>query len=364
MSISFPQLGLTLDYVWKSIRIGGFEITMYGLLIAVGMLLGIAFVVLQAKRNNQNPNMYLGMTIFALIGGVIGARLYYVAFSWSYFSNKTIMNILDIRNGGMAIYGAIFGGAIFAALFCKIARQPFMKMADTASIGMLIGQIIGVWGNFFNRESFGEYTDCIFAMRLPLSAVRANDVTTLMREHMETIDGVSYIQMHPLFLYECIWCLLLLLILLGYNRKKSFQGEIFMRYLAGYGLGKIFLEWLRTDSLYIPGTKIPVSLVVSVVLFVVFGLMTAISRSMAKKREAFRKRRREALYEAEEKQAEGYSDEWSGPRDKEAEKQEALRALEEVEKELAASKDQETAKKAEPENSQPDGFSEESDAQP
>lgn len=364
MSISFPQLGITLDYVGSSLRFGSFEIAIYGILIAVGMLLGVAFVVLQAKRRHQNQNMYLGMTVFAIIGGAIGARLYYVAFSWNLFSGKNLMEICDIRNGGMAVYGAVFGGAILASLFCRIAGVSFMEMADTASMGLLIGQIIGIWGNFFNRESFGEYTDTFFAMRLPLSAVRANEVTALMREHMETVEGVSYIQVHPLFLYESAWCLLLLLILLGYNRRKKFQGEIFMRYLAGYGFGKFFIEWLRTDPLYIPGTKISVSLIVSAVLFVVFALMASISRSMAKKREAFRKRRREALYEAEEKEAANYSDEWSGVRDKEAEKQSALEALQELEKELAASKAQETAMAAGQADQEQAGSSEKSDAQP
>ncbi|MDC7288867.1 prolipoprotein diacylglyceryl transferase [Blautia schinkii] len=302
MSIRFPHLGLELDYVGKSLHIFGFEITIYGILIAVGMLLGIAFVVLEAKRRNQNQDMYLDMVILSLVAAVIGARLYYVAFSWSLYKGN-ILQIFNTRSGGMALYGGILGGVLAAVLFCRIKKANFWQMADTASMGILIGQIIGRWGNFFNRESFGEYTDSLFAMQLPLSAVRASEVTTQMRENLVTIDGISYIQVHPAFLYESLWCLLLFLLLLAWRRRKRFQGELFMRYLAGYGFGRFFIEWLRTDQLTFPGTKIAVSQIVSALLFIIFGVTVFVRRAMVKKRAELRKRRREETYEAEEKAA-------------------------------------------------------------
>ena len=312
MSIRFPNLGIDLDYVGKSIHIFGFEITIYGILIAVGMLLGICFVVLEAKRKNYDQDRYLDMMIFSLIGAVIGARLYYVAFSWNLYRGN-LFEILNTRNGGMAFYGGLLGGVLAAAIFCKIKKQSFWAMADIACMGLLIGQIIGRWGNFFNRESFGEYTDGLFAMQLPLSAVHTGEVTALMRENLETIDGISYIQVQPAFLYESLWCLLLFIVLLALRRRKRFDGEVFMNYLAGYGLGRFFIEWIRTDSLYWPGTRIAVSQVVSAFLFVFFTLVVLVRRTMVKKREEIRKRRREAFYQ-EEAEAAGEDLDWSVPK--------------------------------------------------
>ncbi len=302
MSIQFPNLGINLDYVGKSIHIFGFEITFFGLIVALGMLLGLGFVMLEAKRCGEDRDRYLGMFIVSLITGVIGARLYYVAFSWNTYE-ENVGQIFNIRNGGLAFYGGLLGGVIGAAIFCAIRKTSFARMADTASMGIVIGQIIGRWGDFFNRESFGEYTNNIFAMQLPLSAVRSREVTVTMRENLETIGGVSYIQAHPVFLYESMWCLLLLLLMLVWKRKKRFHGEVFLRYLAGYGLGRFFFEYLRTDKLLIPGTTVGISQVVSAALFLICTVVAMVESSMAKKRAALRKRRREQDYEAQEKAA-------------------------------------------------------------
>lgn len=141
----------------------------------------------------------------------------------------------------------------------------------------------------------------MFAMQLPLSAVRSGEVTAAMRENLITDNGISYIQVHPVFLYESLWCLLLLLIFLVIRRRKRFQGELFMRYLAGYGLGRFFFEWLRSDSLCIPGTKIPAAMVISAALFLIFTPVIWIKRVMSQKRAIARRRRREKVYEAEER---------------------------------------------------------------
>lgn len=302
MSIRFPNLGLDLGYVGTSLNLFGFRISFYGVLLAVGMILGLFFVVLEAKRCNENQNSYLCMMIISLITGVTGARLFYVGFSWNLYKGN-VLQIFNIRGGGMAFYGGLLGGALGAALYCRIKKLSFMQMADTASMGVLIAQIIGRWGNLFNRESFGEYTNSVLAMQLPLSAVRSGEVTSAMRENLVTIGGVSYIQVHPVFLYESLWCLLLFFLLLVWKRKKNFHGEIFLRYLCGYGLGRFFLEWLRTDKLLIPGTSIGISQAVSAALFIVCGIVVTVKRSMAKKRAALRKRRRELVYEAEERAA-------------------------------------------------------------
>jgi phosphatidylglycerol:prolipoprotein diacylglycerol transferase len=130
------------------------------------------------------------------------------------------------------------------------------------------GQIIGRWGNFFNREAFGEYTNSLLAMKLPVDAVRASDITDKMRQHMEIVDGISYIQVHPTFLYESLWNTGVLIILLLYRRHKKFEGELFLMYLFGYGLGRVWIEGLRTDQLLLPGTSIPVSQLLSACMIV------------------------------------------------------------------------------------------------
>ena len=133
------------------------------------------------------------------------------------------------------------------------------------ALAILNGQMLGRWGNFFNREAFGEYTDGLFAMRLPVDAVRGQDISALMREHIEAADGVNYIQVQPAFLYESLWCLLLLLILVLYRKHKKVDGEVFLLYLLGYGIGRFWIEGIRTDQLLIPGTSLAVSQAVAVV---------------------------------------------------------------------------------------------------
>lgn len=299
MSIRFPKLGLGFDYVPKSFQVFGFEITIYGILIAVGMILGISFVVLEAKRSNQNQDKYLDMIILSLAAAVVGARLSYVGLNWTLYRGNP-MEIFNLRGGGIWFYGGLLGGILAAALFCRISNLPFWQMADTAVMGILIGQAVGRWGNFFNRESFGEYTDGIFAMQLPISAVRSGEVTELMRENLISEGGISYIQVSPVFLYESLWCLLLFLILLAVKRRKKFHGEIFMLYLAGYGLGRFFFEWIRTDKILIPGTKVGIGIVISAALFLFFVPAVWVKRTMSRKRAAARKRRREKIYQAQE----------------------------------------------------------------
>lgn len=298
MSVYFPNLDIAVNSVPGSFYIQGVQIPIYGLLICAGMLLALPLTILEAKRQHENPNHYLETMLVALIGGLIGSRLCYVLLSWSLYRGN-IARIIDIRNGGMTIYGGLLGGVLFAMVYCRLRKFSFWRMADIAVPGILIVQAVGRWGDFFNRSSFGEYTDSLLAMQLPLSSVQAEEVTALMRENLQTIDGISYVQVHPTFLYESLWCLFLLVVLSAASRHKRFAGETFMRYLCGYAFGRIFIEWLRTDKLLIPGTTISASMVVSVVLFVYFGLTVLIRRMMAKKRADFRKRRREERYEAE-----------------------------------------------------------------
>ena len=291
MSIRFPGLDLALSYVPRSFQIFGMEFTIYGVLIAIGALLGMGLVTLEAKRSGEDQNKYLDMTIISLLFSVVGSRLFYVAFSWELYKGN-LNEILDFRNGGYAFYGGLLAGCCAAAVFCKLAKMSFWRAADIASLGILLGQIIGRWGNFFNRESFGEYADFPWVMQLPLSAVRSGEVSGNMRDNLLTIDGISYIQVQPVFLYESLWCLILLLLLLALRRKKRYEGELFMIYLAGYGLGRFFFEWLRTDKLYIPGTKPGISLIISAALFIICTPVVIVRGVMTHKRDAIRRRRR------------------------------------------------------------------------
>ena len=281
-SISFPNLGIYLENVGQSITVFGFEIAYYGMIIGLGVVAGILMAAHEAKRTKQNPETYYDLAIYAVILSVIGARIYYVVFSWDQYKND-LLSIFNIRQGGLAIYGGVITAIIVVIVFAHVKKLSFWQLADTAVLGLISGQIIGRWGNFFNREAFGEYTDNLLAMRLPMDAVRYSDVTETMLEHAEVVDGISYIQVHPTFLYESLWNSGVLLILLWWRKRKKFDGEIFLMYLFGYGVGRAWIEGLRTDQLLIPGIGWPVSQVLAVVLVVVSATLIVMIRSKKKK---------------------------------------------------------------------------------
>jgi len=256
--ISFPNLGIYLKNVGKSIDLFGIEIAYYGIIIGTAILLGFWIAAREAKRTGQNPENYLDMGIIGVIAGIVGARLYYVIFSWDMYKDN-LLDIFNLREGGLAIYGGVIAAVISVLVLAKVKHLSAPQIFDTIAMALLNGQMLGRWGNFFNREAFGGYTDSLFAMRLPLDAVRSSDVTEQIRRHIERIDGVSYIQVHPTFLYESLWCMVLLIILFAYRKHKKYEGELFLMYLFGYGLGRFWIEGLRTDQLLLPGVGIAVS---------------------------------------------------------------------------------------------------------
>ena len=276
-SINFPNLGIYLSNVGKSISIGRFEIAYYGMIIACGMLLGLFLAMWVAKKTKQDPELYFDVALYAIPIALIGARAYYVIFSWDQYKDNLI-HILYFREGGLAIFGGVIAAVITFYVYVKIKKQNFWLMVDTGCVGLVLGQIIGRWGNFFNREAFGGYTDGLFAMQLPLNAVRTSDVTQEMMEHLQTIRGVQYIQVHPTFLYESLWNTGILLILLFFTKHKKFNGEIFFFYLAGYGIGRFWIEGLRTDQLLIPGIGLPVSQVLSMIVAICSIIVILIQR--------------------------------------------------------------------------------------
>ena len=266
--IAFPNIGIYIPHLPKGITIGGFTIAFYGMIIAVGMLSGLWLACHQAQRTGQKKEVYTDFAIYAIIFSLIGARLYYVAFSWENYKDD-LLQIFNTRGGGMAIYGAVIAAILTAIIYCKVKKYNFFLLADTAVGGLVLGQIIGRYGNFFNREAFGEYTNSLFAMRLRVDQVNPANITELMRSHMTTIDGVQYIQVHPTFLYESLWNILVLVLILVFTTKKKFNGEIFLLYLVGYALGRVWIEGLRTDQLQIGSTGIAVSQVLSGAIVVV-----------------------------------------------------------------------------------------------
>lgn len=268
MSIRFPHLGIYLPNVGKTISVFGFDIAYYGITIAIAMIVGISIALHEAKRTGQNQDTYLDLLMLTMLTSVVGARIYYVIFSWSNYKDN-LGEILNIRNGGLAIYGGIIAGVITVFVYSKITKMKFLQIADTVCMGLAAGQIIGRWGNFFNREAFGEYTNNLLAMQLPVSAVRENEITSAMWNHVVTIGGVEYIQVHPTFLYEGLWNLMVLLFLFWFRKRKKFEGELFFCYLAGYGVGRFWIESLRTDQLLLPGIHVPVSQMLSAVLVIV-----------------------------------------------------------------------------------------------
>lgn len=273
--IRFPGLGVVFHNLKNGFTIFGIEVKFYGIIIAFGFLAAYIIVSKEAKRTGQNDELYLDYALWLIIPSIIGARLYYIIFSWrDYFQagkgfKDTFIDIINIRNGGLAIYGGIIAGVIVTILFARKRKVSFPLMADTISMGLLIGQIMGRWGNFFNREAFGEYTDSIFAMCIPVDyfsenaslngLVSSGVITQKMAENVVTIDGMHWISVHPTFLYESLWNLALLILIMVYRKHKKFDGELFLMYLWGYGLGRVWIEGLRTDSLMISGLNIRVS---------------------------------------------------------------------------------------------------------
>ena len=265
--IAFPNLGIYISELPKGITIGGFTIACYGIIMALSMLAGLWIACWQAKRTGQKKEVYMDFVIYAIIFSLIGARLYYVAFSWDSYKDD-LWQIVNTRGGGMALYGSVIGAIVTAIVYCKVKRYNFFLLADTAVGGLVLGQIIGRYGNFFNREAFGEYTDSLLAMRLRVDQVHPANITELMREHMQTVEGVSYIQVHPTFLYESLWNVMVLVLILVFTKRKKFNGEIFILYMVGYAIGRAWIEGLRTDQLQIGRTGIAVSQVLAVAIAV------------------------------------------------------------------------------------------------
>ena len=226
-TIDFPHLGIHLSSVGNHITVFGFDIAYYGMIIGAGILAGIFMAVYEAKRTGQKEEDYYDLSICAVIISIIGARAYYVIFSWDMYKDD-LLSIFNLGQGGLAIYGGVIAAVLTVIVFAKVKKLSAAQIFDTAGLGLVLGQAIGRWGNFFNEEAHGGPTDLPWA---------------------QIIDGIGY---HPTFLYESIWCFCLFWFLLWFdNHKRSFDGQIISLYMILYSVERFFVEGLRTDSLMI-----------------------------------------------------------------------------------------------------------------
>lgn len=265
--VSFVNLGITIEHLKNSVSVFGFRIAYYGIIIGIGMLAGIWLAQADAKRRGQNPDTYLDFALYAIIFSIIGARLYYVIFQWDAYKDN-LLQIFNLRAGGLAIYGGVIGAVLTLIVFTRVRKLSFFSMADSGVLGLILGQIIGRWGNFFNTEAFGGYTDNLLAMRIKLSLVNPSMISQELLDHKIVEQGIEYIQVHPTFLYESLWNVGVLAFMLWYRKRKKFDGEMLWIYLLGYGIGRAWIEGLRTDQLMLFGTGIAVSQALSMVLAV------------------------------------------------------------------------------------------------
>ena len=272
--IWFPNLRIYFERVPQLVASPfGFDIYWYAVFIILGIAAAYFLAVWYAKRTGQKPDDYFDLLMLGVVLAFIGLRTYYLIFNWN--PNVPAMRqIFNIRDGGLAIYGGIIGALVAGLIMSMVKKIPFTTFADTCAPSLLLGQVIGRFGNFFNREAFGGYTDNLFAMR-----IRVDQARYIRYDLLDTVieaQGVQYLQVHPTFFYEAFFNLLLMIALMIYRPYKKFEGEVICMYLLGYGVIRFFVEGLRTDQLMFFETGMPASQLVSVV-FVVLSLILIIA---------------------------------------------------------------------------------------
>ncbi|MBQ5334618.1 MAG: prolipoprotein diacylglyceryl transferase [Oscillospiraceae bacterium] len=265
--IVFPRLGLDFNVHSTAFTLFGLTVTWYGVLITVGMLLAMIYGFTRMRKVGLDPDRAIDGVIGGVIGGIIGARLYYIAFHWDSYADDW-RSVFNIRSGGLAIYGGIIGALLVGSVICKLRKVRLLPMFDVVSLGFLIGQCIGRWGNFTNHEAFGGNTDGVFGMS-------SGRIQTWIARNYTDGSVAADRTVHPCFLYESVWCLLgFVLLHFIFKKWRKFDGQIFLMYVIWYGTGRFFIEGLRTDSLYLGTIKISqavalVSVVTALVLLIV-----------------------------------------------------------------------------------------------
>lgn len=266
-NVTFPHLGLEFNINPVAFSIGNFHVYWYGIIIAAGFLLALIYASFSCKKMNIDINRLFDVVIVGLITGVIFARLFYVVFYPGDKYWKNPLEIFQIHDGGLAIYGGIIGAVVFGSLMAKLRKLKVTAVLDIAALGFLIGQCVGRWGNFINQEAFGSATELPWGM------------------HSENTAAVVDGNVHPCFLYESLLCLLGFVLLHFFTRRfRRYDGQTFLLYIVWYGACRFFIEGLRTDSLIIPGTGLRVSQVIAaacvvagIILLVLFRHRTSLT---------------------------------------------------------------------------------------
>lgn len=279
-TVSFPGLGLDFEVNRVAFSIGDLPVYWYGILIALGFILAILYVSRRAREFGVDADRMLDVILGGAIGGIVGARAYYVILQWDYYG-QNLSQIFNTRSGGMAIYGGLIGGVLIGLLMCKIRRVKFMPALDLVVGGFLIGQGIGRWGNFVNIEAFGANTSLPWGMS-------SSVITDYLTQHEAELEAIGMdidpnMPVHPTFLYESLWCLLGFAFIAWYTRRRKFDGELTLLYMMWYGAGRAVIEGLRTDSLMIPGTSLRASQVLAAAMVVVAAIIRIVKTSKVKK---------------------------------------------------------------------------------
>ncbi|MBQ8688554.1 MAG: prolipoprotein diacylglyceryl transferase [Ruminococcus sp.] len=275
--IAFPNLGIELEADPTAFTLFGIDIQWYGLLITLGLLLAIVYCFSQMKRYGLNSDRALDAVLAGIVGGIVGARAYYVILEWERYADDP-MSIFNLRQGGLAIYGGLIGAILVGGVVAKLRKVRLLPLLDLAGQGFLIGQCLGRWGNFFNQEAFGCNTDSLFGM----TGGRIQNWISTAYINTECYGNLGVeidpnLPVHPCFLYESVWCFAGFILLAVVSRKfRKFDGQIFLMYVAWYGLGRSFIEGLRTDSLVMGSIRVSqalaiVCVVVAVILLIVIG---------------------------------------------------------------------------------------------
>lgn len=275
ITFSFPGLGIEGGEISNvAFSIGDFEVMWYGVVIALGMLMAIVYAGWRCKQSGISFDDLTDIAIFTILFGVIGARLYYVIFSPTEF--KTIWDILNLRSGGLAIYGGIIAGMITIVVVCLIKKINWRTLYDCAGPGVMIAQAMGRWGNFFNGEAYGG----LVSEGSPLYFFRMGLISSNTYGDFGT---TSMVYVHPTFLYESLWNILGFVLINLIYKKKKFEGQNALYYIAWYGFGRMFIEGLRTDALFIGDTGIRVSQLLGFLLFAVASALIIYGLVMTKK---------------------------------------------------------------------------------
>ncbi|MDR0273429.1 MAG: prolipoprotein diacylglyceryl transferase [Clostridiales bacterium] len=292
--IWFPNMGIYFENVPKVLfSLFGIDIYMYAVCIVTGIISAYYLGIWWVKKSGQKVEDYTDLLLLGVPMALVGLRLYYLIFNWEMYEGQNFFIVFfSFRDGGLAIYGGIIGAALAAAIMGMRKNIPFSVMADTGAPSFLLGQVIGRFGNFFNREAFGGYTDNFLAMRIRTDQVHGSGhITEDLIENIVSVNGAEYFQVHPTFLYEAAFNFVLMIALIIYRPHKKFDGEIVLLFFLGYGVIRFFVESLRVDQMILFNTGLPLNQVVAALFAVVSAALIIAGHMRARDPSIIRRRK-------------------------------------------------------------------------